>query len=162
MAHLLSRRKSIPIKHLQNPFLRMQSTLDRMLNDFYDNFESPSFPAQAFEDLALNPAIDIIEDEKNFKIEAEMPGMGEEDIQINIANGMLNIKGEKEISKHDKDKNYAIREISYGSYERNIRLPDYVDIDKAKASFKKGMLWIDIPKKAGSSNQPRELKIEKS
>lgn len=154
-------RKSTPIRHSHNPFIKMQTALDKMVEDFYSSFELPSFPAKEFENLMISPAIDIIDDEKHFKVEAEMPGMGEEDIQVTISEGILSIKGEKETSKQDKDKNYTMREINYGSYERTIRLPDSVDVDKAKASFKKGMLWVDIPKKVGAATQSKKLKVEK-
>ena len=90
-----------------------------------------------------------------------MPGMGEEDISIEVNDGVLIIKGRKEISKQNKDKDYLMREISYGSYERTIDLPDSVDIDKVKATFKKGMLWVDIPKKPDYVNKNRKVNIEK-
>ena len=162
MATLPIWRKSFPIRHQQNPLVKMQTALDKIMEDFYHDFDLPSFPTKEFENLMISPAIDIINDEKQFKVEAEMPGMGEEDIQIAINEGMLTIKGEKETSKQDKDKNYSMREINYGSYERTIRLPDSVDIDKAKASFKKGMLWVEIPKKADAATQSRKLKVEKA
>lgn len=164
MAHLPGWHKSTPIsiRHPQNPFLRMQAAIDDLMEDFYHEFGMPSVRAEEFEKLMINPAIDIIEDKDHFKVEAEMPGMGEEDIQISIDNGILTIKGEKQTSKKDRDKNYIMREISYGSYERSIRLPETADVDKAKASFKKGMLWIDIPKKPGASKQSQQLKIEKA
>ncbi len=105
--------------------------------------------------------MDIVDDKENLKIEVEMPGMGEEDIKVSIADGILTIRGEKETSKKDEGKNYVRREIGYGSYERTIPLPDSVDVEKAKASFKKGMLWVTIPKKPESVKRSRELKIEK-
>jgi HSP20 family protein len=102
-----------------------------------------------------------VEDKDSFKIEAEMPGLGEDDINVNIADGQLTIKAEKKTSRQDKDKNYIAREIGYGSYERTIALPDTVNIDQAKASFKKGMLWIIIPKKAEAMQRSREIKVER-
>lgn len=119
------------------------------------------FPFEGFENLILNPSMDIVDDKENLKIEVEMPGMGEEDIKVSIADGILTIRGEKETSKKDEGKNYVRREIGYGSYERTIPLPDSVDVEKAKASFKKGMLWVTIPKKPESVKRSRELKIEK-
>ena len=154
--------KSVPSKHFQNPLSKMQTALDKMMQDFYSDFGLSSFPSNEFENIMLSPSIDIIDDEKHFKVEAEMPGMGEEDIQVTINEGILCVKGEKETSKQDKDKHYSMREISYGSYTRTIRLPDSVDADKAKASFKKGMLWVDIPKKEGAAAQNKKLKVEKA
>ncbi|MDI9818378.1 MULTISPECIES: Hsp20/alpha crystallin family protein [unclassified Legionella] len=162
--NLSNRKKSIPItsNQLSNPFARMQAVLDKTIEDFYSAFEFPSFSSKEFENLAISPAMDIVDDKDQFKIEVEMPGMSEENVQVSISEGILTIKGEKESSRQDRDKNYLLREISYGSCERSIRLPDSVDIDKAKASFKKGMLWVEIPKKPESSKKNRTLKIEKA
>lgn len=158
------RTTSIPIQHLHrgNPFTALQAELDRVMGDFYNLFETPHLPLGNFEALTISPSIDIVEDKDNFKVEAEMPGLGEDDIHIDISDGQLMIRGEKTTSKQDKGKNYLAREIGYGAYERTIALPDTADIDQAKASFKKGMLWITIPKKAEAVQHRREIKVEKA
>lgn len=158
MASLINWEKPTAIlkTRLINPLQRIQHALDRTMDDF----EWPLLSERAFEHLVITPAIDIVDDSEHFKVEAEMPGMGERDIEVNIDDGILNIKGEKTTSKKDKDKNYLMREINYGCYERSIRLPDSVDLSQAKASFKKGMLWIDIPKKAEAVKSSKKLKVE--
>src|ERR1051326_535892 len=125
---LLSNKKNIPVTVIQhshhNPFLSLQNELNKAMSDFYGLFEPFNFPNERFENLSLSPAIDIVDDKDQFKVEVEMPGMGEKDIQVSINNGLLTIKGEKTTSKQDKDKNYMMREISYGRYERSVSLPD--------------------------------------
>lgn len=162
--NILNLKKSTPIsiRHGDNPFFHIQSALDRAMEDFYGSFIS-GFPTLKFEDLSIHPSIDIVEDKNTLKIEVELPGVGESDVKVSISDGILTIEGEKSISKQDKDKekSYVMREIGYGYYKRSISLPEYVDTDKAKASFKKGMLWVEIPKKAAAKGQPRELKVEK-
>jgi len=164
MANLINWKKSVPVSiekiQRKNPFIGLQSELDKTMRDFYNMFEMPSV-FDKFEGLTISPLIDLVDDKGSFKIEAEMPGLGEEDIKVSISDGMLTIRGEKTTSKQDEDKNYLSREISYGCYERSIALPDTVDIDKAKASFKKGMLWVNIPKKAEAVKKTRELKVER-
>lgn len=164
MNNLLRRKRSAPIaiEHTRNPFLAAQRTFERAVEDFYDILNLPEQSKKAFEEIALSPYADIIDAGDSFKVEIEMPGLGEKDVKVSINEGMLTIKGEKSTSKKDKGKNYITREISYGSYERNISLPDTVDVDKATASFKKGMLWVTIPKKAGHAKKNREIKIEKA
>ncbi len=159
-----SLRKNVPIsiRPTTNPFQTIQNQFDKAVSDFYSMLESPRFSMMTFEDLSLSPSIDIVEDDKNFKVECEMPGLGEDDVHVQIKDGLLTIRGEKETSRKDQDKNYLLREISYGSYERSILLPDTVDIDKATASFKKGMLWVSIPKLASEKKEVRELKVEKA
>ena len=144
-----------------NPFLPLQNELNKVMGDFYGWFEPFHFPSERFEDLILHPSVDIVDTKDQFKVEVEMPGMGEEDIQVSVDNGMLFIKGEKTTSRQDKDKNYRMREISYGKYERSIALPEYVDVDKAKASFKKGMLWVDFSKKPECVSKSRTIAVEK-
>lgn len=162
--NLLSVKRNSPITahhHKNNSMLSLQRELNKAVGDFF-GFEPFNFPTERFEDLVLYPAVDIVDDNEKFKAEFEMPGMGEEDVKVSVDNGMLIVKGEKKTSRKDKDKNYMMREISYGSYERKISLPDSVDIDKAKASFKKGMLWVEIPKKPECSTKTRDLEVEKA
>lgn len=160
---LINWRKTIPVSSGQfhNPFLSLQQELDKSIKDFYHMMESPYFSTKDIENLPINPSVDIVEDNDSFKVEAEMPGMEEEDIKVTINQGVLSIEGKKEISKKNENKNYVLREIGYGSYQRNITLPEEVDIDKAKASFRKGMLWVIFPKKEGSHQKRRELKVER-
>ena len=163
MASLQENKSSHSLeKHLMNPFLLIQKEVDKALHGFYDLFESKPFNLQEFEKLNLSPSMDLVEDDKCYKIEVEMPGLDEKDISISLNNNLLTIQGEKSISKKDNHKNYIAREISYGRYLRSISLPQAADSDKAMASFKKGMLWITIPKKAGVKSNGHQIKIEKA
>lgn len=154
-------KKTLTTQKYRNPFLAVQGALDEAVDDFYHLIDKPRFSSKEFENLLIEPSIDIVDDKTCFKVEAEMPGLSEEDIKVSINDGILTIKGEKETSTKDEGKNYLRREINYGSYERRISLPDSADLDRAKASFKKGMLWIEIPKTKETKQQARELKIEK-
>lgn len=156
----LKKSPASAVHHFQHPLLSLGTELERNFNDFYHLLNTPHFSLENYETLNIMPSIDIVDSKESFKVEAEMPGVGEEDVKVAICDGLLTIKGEKSTSKQDKNKNYMMREIGYGCYERNIPLPDSVDIDKAKASFKKGMLWIEIPKKAESAKHYRELKVQ--
>lgn len=157
----ITKGNSIPIQHSRNPFLAMQQELDKAMDNFLHWFETPKYSLQNFENSKLFPSLDIIDEKDHIKVEAEMPGLGEKDIQVSISDGMLTIKGEKTTSTKDKNKNYLMREISFGSYERSIALPTSADSSKAKATFKKGMLWVDIPKRSEAIKQAKEIKVEK-
>lgn len=145
-----------------NPFLSLQHELDKTMRNFYRIFDLAPYTSREIPNLRVIPSVDIIEDDKEFKIEAEMPGMGEEDIKVSVQEGMLTLAGEKETSKKDEGKNYLMREIEYGCYQRNISLPENLDIDKTKATFRKGMVWISIPKEPGTTKQSKEIKVEKA
>jgi HSP20 family protein len=79
---------------------------------------------------------------------------------LSIENDELNIYCEKSTSQKDSGKNYKMREIEYGYYQRVIPLPKFLDTSQAKATFKKGMLWIDIPKTSSSATEEKLLKVE--
>lgn len=147
----------------KSPKQATSASIPQEFNHLFNNFYNLSrFPQiKGFENLNLHPSIDIVDDENTFKVVAEMPGMSEKEVNVSIDQNMLIIKGEKQTSRKDESKNYLIREIGYGCYERAIPLPEFVDLDKVKASFKKGMLWVEIPKKQGTAKKSREIKIEK-
>ena len=145
-----------------SPFLRLQQEVNHAMHDFYDLFEPMSIDLKKFENIKLSPALDIVEDKDCFKIEAEMPGMGEKDITVTFNDNRITIEGEKSTSRKDEKKNFVSREITYGRYERTVSLPLTADVDNATASFKKGMLWVIIPKKAQGKSSSKSIKIEKA
>ena len=149
----------ISIEHSHNPFLRLQNEVDRVFHEFTDFF-APSRFNWEFENLNLAPSMDVVEDKDHYSIELEMPGMDEKDVKVSLADNVLTISGEKTTSKKNEDKKYLSREISYGKYERSISLPATIDVDKAKASFKKGILCVDLPKKEESKRSARDIKVE--
>lgn len=156
-----SSNKSVPVSIRQtHPLRSLQHELNRAFSQFDRLFEPFNFPKMEFENLPLMPAMDIVDDEKHFKVELEIPGMDENDIKVAINNGVLTVKGEKSTSKQDKDKNYMSREIKYGMYERNIPLPESIDAQNASASFKKGMLWVNIPKKPEFIKESKEIPVK--
>lgn len=151
--------KGLDNERFLSPFYNFQQEFEKLFQNFYRSLPTP---VKEFQNLSICPSIDIIEDENNFKVEIEMPGIDEKDIKVSINDGVLNIKATKETSRKDEDKNYIMREISYGSYERNIPLPDNADIEKAESTFKKGMLWVNMPKKAVDKSKFRELEVKKA
>ncbi|KTD02296.1 Hsp20/alpha crystallin family protein [Fluoribacter gormanii] len=153
---------SIQINRSQNPFLSLQNEVDRLFSDFNQFFSPSRFNWGQFEKMDLAPSMDIVEDKEHFCVQLEMPGMDEKDIKVTISDNVLTISGEKSSSKKNEGKKYIAREISYGSYERSISLPSTVDLTKAKASFKKGMLWVDLPKKVETRAGSRDIKIEQA
>ena len=84
------------------------------------------------------PAIDMSEDEKVYKISAELPGMDAKDIDVSVSGDTLVLKGEKRQEKEEKDKNYHFSERSYGSFQRSFQLPSSIDREKVAADFRTG------------------------
>src|ERR1700739_4997212 len=103
------------------------------------------------------PAIDMSEDEKAYKISAELPGIDAKDIDVSISGDMLVLKGEKRQEKEEKDKNYHFSERAYGSFQRAFELPASIDRGKIAADFSKGVLTITLPKTVEAQQPPKKI-----
>ena len=100
------------------------------------------------------------ESDKAYEITAELPGMDEKDIEVNVANGALTIKGEKKEEKEEKQKDYYVSERRYGSFERYFELPDGVDAGKIEAAFKNGVLRVTLPKTAEAQKPAKKIEVK--
>ena len=108
------------------------------------------------------PAIDMSEDEKAYKISAELPGIDAKDIDVSVSGDMLVLKGEKRQEKEEKDKNYHFSERAYGSFQRAFDLPASVDRNKVAADFSKGVLTITLPKTAEAQKPAKKIEVKSS
>jgi HSP20 family protein len=109
---------------------------------------------------AFSPKVDVTENEKEFNISAELPGMDDKDIDVSLQNDMLTIRGEKKEEKEDKGKDYYRMERSYGYFSRTIPLPVEVETDKVDAKFKKGVLTITLPKTAKAVAETKKISVK--
>jgi HSP20 family protein len=106
------------------------------------------------------PAVDVEETESEYIVKAELPGLKKEDIKISITDDTLTVSGERKMQKEEKGKTYHRIEMNYGKFERTIRFPSEVLPDKAKASYKDGILSITIPKSEKAKAKELEIQIE--
>ncbi|MBI5093173.1 MAG: Hsp20/alpha crystallin family protein [Candidatus Hydrogenedentes bacterium] len=102
------------------------------------------------------PAVDVEEDDANIHVTAELPGMNEDDFDVEVAGTRLILRGEKKSNREEKKHDYYYSECSYGSFTRSIDLPCEVQADKAKASYKHGVLKLTLPK----SNDAKAKRIK--
>lgn len=133
----------------------MQKRMNRLFNDFFSGQEGDG------DELVTgtwNPAVDVVEHEDSFVIEAELPGMNKDDIKISVTNDVLTIHGEKKIEKEDKKKNYHRTERAYGSFTRSFSLPGNVKSDKVDAEFRNGVLQVTVPK--SEEAKPRQIDVK--
>jgi HSP20 family protein len=108
------------------------------------------------------PAIDMSEDERAYRISAELPGINAKDIDVSVSGDTLVLKGEKRQEKEEKDKNYHFSERTYGSFQRSFQLPSSVDRDKVAADFSKGVLTITLPKTAEAQKPVKKIAVRSS
>lgn len=111
-------------------------------------------------DGMLKPILDLSATDKEYTIAVEIPGVDEKDVKLEIANDILTIRGEKKHEKEEKDKNFYRVERSYGSFQRVLSLPEDADQDAVKATFKRGILTISMPRKAMPQADVRKIEIK--
>jgi HSP20 family protein len=126
-----------------------------LFDRFFEDFELPSLFS---EDTRFVPAFDVSETENALIVKAEVPGMDQKDIEINLSNGILTIKGEKKHEKEDKNETYHSVERVYGTFCRTMRLPSEVEADKVDAAYKDGVLKITLPKSGAAKARKIEIK----
>jgi len=146
-----------------------RSEMDRLFDRFGSGFGFPSLrrmfdiePGWRSSFTFSTPAIDMSEDEKAYKISAELPGIDTRDIDVSVSGDMLVVKGEKRQEKEEKDKNYHFSERSYGSFQRAFELPASVDRNKVAADFSKGVLTITLPKTVEAQRPAQKIEVKSS
>lgn len=129
-------------RDFNNPFLSLQQEIDRLFDDFGRGF--PSFGGARMAELT--PAMDVKETDKAIEITAELPGLEEKDIEIDVSDNMLTLRGEKKAESEEQGQDYRLMERSYGSFYRSFTLPPGIDADNIEAKMSKGVLKLTLPK----------------
>ncbi len=115
--------------------------MEKLFEDFWGNslVDTPATNTRRF-------SVDISEKDDKFLVEAELPGINEDDLEVKLDRDVLTISAERNEEKEEEDKNYYRREIRSGKFERRFRLPDNIDKENIEANLKDGMLTINLPK----------------
>ncbi len=151
------------------PFRAFRTEMDQLFDRFLSGFSLPLMrrplwrqPAWDFETTFEMgaPKVDVTEDEKAYKLSAELPGLTEKDIEVSLADGMLTLKGEKKQEKEENTKQYWLSERSYGSFQRTFALPEGADPETVAAEFAKGVLTITLPKKPEVVKQAKKVEVK--
>ena len=144
--------------HFLSPFEEMERWFEE---SFRRPFFAPSWmPRLKFPEMAgeASLAVDIFEDGNSVVVKAEVPGMKKEDIEVNLAQDIITISGHKKEEEKIERKDFYRLERSFGSFTRKLRLPADIQADKAKATFKDGILEVRIPKSATAA--ARKINID--
>ena len=158
-----------PASEQRHPLDTFRQEFDRLFDDFSTGFGVWPFGRRAFDMTpprrgtgiaAGAPAVDVVEKDSAFEITAELPGLDEKNIELNLADDVLTIRGEKSEEKEEKKKDFYLSERRYGTFQRSFRLPEHVDAEKIDAHFKNGVLTVTLPKTPAAAARQRKIEIK--
>ena len=156
-----------PVVRQDHPLASFHQEFDRLFDDLLQGFgRSPLGFAVADRPTMnrdfLKPTVDIGSAEKEYTVTVEVPGVKEEDVALELADGALTIHGEKKQENTSKEKNYYCVERSYGTFQRVLSLPEDVDQNGIQAVFKDGILTITMPRRALPESKARRIEVQKA
>jgi len=134
-----------------NVFAPLQREIDRVFDDFTPSFWTGS---------GLNEVrckVNLAETKTGLELTVELPGLDEKDVNIDIADGLLTISGEKTFEAERKDKTFRTVERGYGAFSRSFELPPVVEADQIKATLAKGVLTVTIP--TAPKAEPKKIAV---
>lgn len=164
------------IEHrLQHPLLALREEVDHLFDNFFSGFALGPFgefgrsgmrsePFRRFEDAItgigkLHIKADVFETDEAYRIEAELPGLCEDDIEVSVSDGVLTIHGDKNEERNEDREGYHLNERHYGSVKRSFPLPKTVELGKSEATYKNGVLCVTLPKKAVPKSKSKKIPI---
>ena len=135
--------------------------LDRVFDGFWRGF---GLPAASQAPRVLAPRMDVTETETEYRLEAELPGLEEKDIQVTLENGVLTLAGERkeEHEETDEKRGFMHRESFRGRFERSLALPEDADEKGVTANYKSGILTLAIPKRPVAKPEVRTIEVKTS
>ncbi|MFN4143305.1 Hsp20/alpha crystallin family protein [Aestuariivirga sp.] len=140
-------------------FSNLQREIDRVFQDF-GRGGMPSLGELGRGGMGMK--VNVAEQDGALEVTAELPGCAPEDIDVQLKDGVLTIKGEKKVEKDEKEKGYHLMERSYGMFERSFSLPAEVDGSKVEASFDKGVLKVVLPKLPQEQSKSQKITVKPS
>lgn len=164
------RRSRTPARQDEtNRMVSFQKEMNRLFDEFFTSFDpfqedrwlpTPLWGHGRKGALDFSPSVNVSETDKEVRVSAELPGMDEKDVTVELENDALVVRGEKKSEHEEKKGSWHRMESSYGSFHRVIPLPVRVDTGSAKARFKKGVLTVVLPKKEEDRKDRRTVTVE--
>ena len=133
-------------------------TLQNRLNSLFQDYGRGHGENDSVSTAAFVPRVDVYEDEHKIVLKLEVPGLKQEDLNIQIENNSLTVKGERKFEKEEKEENFHRIERRYGSFFRSFTVPNTVNSEAVKASYDAGVLRIELEKRAEA--KPKQIKVQ--
>jgi len=159
------KKENIPVQREQerDALLDLRQEMNQLFDDFFQRpFEMSPFRAESSLAGDFIPQMDVTETDKEIKISVELPGMDAEDIDISMTGNRLTLKGEKREEKEEKGERFYRSERSYGSFQRSIPLHEEVQEERIEATYKNGVLNVNLPKRPGARKGTKNIEIQTS
>jgi HSP20 family protein len=150
---------------VRDPFFNFRSQMDRLFDDFFNDFGTGRFLAPAgrsFFGSSSWPSIEVNETDSEYRVTAEIPGIEEKDVNLSLKDNVLTLSGEKRSESQQDDKTRRVSEHFYGRFERVIPFDTEIDADKVAAKFKSGLLTVILPKNPKAQDKGRRIQISSS
>lgn len=143
--------------HEPKDFLNDLFDIRSRMNDLFDTSLSNFFGDTPARTRGYAPEVDIVENDNEFVIHADLPGINPKEVHLDVRGNTLTISGERKEEREKKDKNYYRAERYFGSFQRSFTLPEGIDQNKISAQYKNGVLNVTIPK--GEASRPKQIEI---
>ena len=140
-------------------FYDMQSEMNRMLDEMFGNVGRTGGRQRGETPSQWAPALDVLQEDGDIVVRAELPGVRQEDVDITFHNGVLTISGERKAEEEKEGSGYYVRERRYGSFRRSLALPEGTDESKINARFQDGVLEVRV-EGAAAVREPKRIQIE--
>lgn len=145
----------------RDPFFALQREVNRLFDDMWNGFDMPLLRGTSSPDTGW-PTIDLVEHDKDFTLTVEVPGMEEKDIDIQFTDQTLILRGERKEERDEKRGDHRYTERQYGQFERRIPLGGEIELNKAKAVLRNGVLTVTLPKAAQAQAEVHRIPVSKA
>lgn len=145
--------------------VNLRKNMDAMFEHFarpWPSADHPWFGRQSDDSTWSDafPSVDVMEKKKELVIKAELPGLKEEDVNVEVADNLITLRGEKTAERTEEDDAFYLSERRYGSFRRSFMLPDNIKTDKISAKFRNGVLTVRLPKNTQAQQRNRRIEIK--
>lgn len=147
----------------RDPFATFRQQMDRLFDDFFTPvagegraFATPGGAGAS----SIQPSIDVDETEQAYTVTAELPGIAEQDVELNLADNALTISGEKRSERNEEQGGRRYSERTFGRFSRTIPFPSEVDADRVEAAYRHGVLTVTLPKNEKARDKSRKIQIK--
>lgn len=146
------------------PLLSLREEIDRLFDEVGSGFWRPlsrrmQTATPGLRAWASAPAVEVADCDGEYRVTAELPGMGPHDVELRLSEGMLTIRGSKSEERKEEKADYLVAERRYGAFQRSLPLPPGVDADAISAQHKDGVLTITLPKTAEARQKERRIEV---